>query len=109
MQLRITSYNVCYTKLLRKSVAKVFSNKEFIVDASNKDFFIARTELSKDKMLELFNRLGGFIKYGEIVDLDDPSVIEGLVKLSPKKYGVSVYGNWENGKDREYAASYNFV
>lgn len=90
-----------------KSVVKVYSHKEFVIDATNYDYFSARTKFSTDDVSAVFNRLGGYIKYGHLVDLEDPTIIEYLIGLNAKKYAVSVYGNWERGEDREYAAKLN--
>ncbi len=60
------------------------------------NYFILRTEKDSKLVNDVFNRLGGFIKYGKILS-DDDVLFDGLNSENQLDFGVSIYseGNRE--------------
>ncbi len=76
---------------------------QFEIEKVSEDLFIVTSGRSEQEMDRLFNRLGAFVKYGKIIDLD--SFLLGFSGKKKVSFGVSVeenYGNsWDSTKIKE--------
>ena len=90
-----------------KSVVKLTADKAITIDASHDEYFLLRTTLPEEEIKTVFDRLGGFIKFGRLVEMSDPLFLSGLLENRPKKHAVSIYGSWERGEARKYATALN--
>jgi len=90
-----------------KAVAKIYPDPSFTVDASNEDFFFVRTKLDKAEIRSFFDRLGGFTKFGELVDIESEAVLGDLSAKAPKLHAVSAYGNWNSEDARGQSTNLN--
>lgn len=73
-----------------KSVSNLILGGHYSINSQSDNYFLLRTESEPKLLREVFDRLGGFIKYGEVIDLDK----EFLPKFLDKKnltFGVSCY------------------
>jgi tRNA G10 N-methylase Trm11 len=90
-----------------KAVSRLYRDPSFTVDATNNGYFLVRTTLDKADIRSLFERLGGFIKFGELIDVEDKDILESLAAKEPKIHGVSAYGDWQDNEARGHATHLN--
>lgn len=85
--------DLSYVELL--SVCNVVLSAEYDIEVKS-NYFILRTEKDSKLVSEVFNRLGGFIKFGKILS-DDDVLFDGLNSETQLDFGVSIYSE----SDRE--------
>ncbi|WKZ31004.1 MAG: DNA methyltransferase [Candidatus Dojkabacteria bacterium] len=71
--------------------AKVILDK-YSLDNKGRNFFVLESD-QPEQVAMLFNRLGGFIKYGEVYELDADLSSIFPINLEKVNYGVSGYSN----------------
>lgn len=75
-----------------KSVFQLFPANEFVVNSKPEQFFLLRTNASEEIVNSIFYRLGGYIKYGKIVDLESEEFLPSLIEDKKSiRYGISEY------------------
>ncbi len=74
-----------------KSVIEVYkrNNNNIFLDVSNFEYFLFSTDIEEKEVEKLFNTLGGFIKYGEVLNPDIE--ISSLSNEKKITFGVSGY------------------
>ncbi|MCB9790534.1 hypothetical protein H6764_00745 [Candidatus Nomurabacteria bacterium] len=76
-----------------KSVLKIFSKSKYSVDATNKGFILVDSDCSAETMREIFNRLGGFVKFGKILsEQEERDFLNKYLSKGRITFGVSRVG-----------------
>lgn len=86
---------------LKALTAGYFNN--FSIEQVSENLFLVDTNLSEQEMVRLFNRLGAYVKFGRIIDLD--TVLDDFSERNKVVFGVSVEedlaGNWNAKRIKE--------
>lgn len=77
-----------------ESVCKVVLGSDFKIEDKN-DYVVLKTNSSPDFVKDVFSRLGGFLKYGEI--FNEGFDLKSLAQDEKVLFGVSAYGNKYTG------------
>lgn len=75
------------------SVFKAYGlNRDCIHRFTDKIFLIKNNTISEDMLAKIFNRLGGFVRFGYIIDEVDTFLTEQIAKGTKITFGVSILG-----------------
>ena len=85
------------------SVFEIFNlNRDIIHSFSDEIFLIKSNDISEDVLLKIFNRLGGFVRFGYVIDNLDGFLEEYIDKKSKVTFGLSIF-------DTSYSTQPNFL
>ncbi|NMC08916.1 hypothetical protein GYA44_01135 [Candidatus Microgenomates bacterium] len=83
--------DLSYAELI--AVFEAFSLKKDIVHRYSQNVFVIKSnDIEKDVLLRIFNRLGGFIRFGEVIDDIDTFLNSFCEKKNKVVFGISVLG-----------------
>ncbi len=85
------------------SVFEIFNlNRDIIHSFSDEIFLIKSNDISEDVLLKIFNRLGGFVRFGYVIDNLDGFLEEYIEKKGKVTFGLSIF-------DTSYSTPPNFL
>lgn len=67
-------------------------NKDYIQRFTDKIFIVKNKDVSEEVVTKIFNRLGGFVRYGYLIDQMDTFLTEQIAKGTKITFGVSILG-----------------
>jgi tRNA G10 N-methylase Trm11 len=92
--------DLSYTELV--SVFNLYGvSKDRIQRFTDKVFIVRDNEVSEEIVKKIYNRLGGFVRYGYLLDQVDTFLAEYIAKETKVTFGVSVLGN-SHSKDHVF-------
>jgi tRNA G10 N-methylase Trm11 len=97
---RMTELSVAELKV----VLNTFLKDKYEIEKVDRDLLIVHTVAPRQQMDRIFNRLGGFIKYGELIE-DLETFLDQFESSTKVTFGISVSGisasRWDTDKVKE--------